>query len=126
MDTDRNLLFGVLALQVDLIDTRQFVEACTLWATRKEISLAALLVEKGWIAAGDRDHLDYLLQRKLQRQGGAAGPALASVPDGVKRSLSALGDPDLQRSMAGEPRAGDGGIARTRSTGWPIPTSVTG
>ena len=42
-----------------------------------------------------------------------AGPVLASVPDGVKRSLSALGDPDLQRSMAGEPRAGDGGCPDT-------------
>ena len=34
MDTDRNLIFGVLALQADLIDSVQFVEACTrqgLW-----------------------------------------------------------------------------------------------
>jgi PAS domain S-box-containing protein len=28
MDTDRNLLFGVLALQADLIDAAQFIEAC--------------------------------------------------------------------------------------------------
>ena len=116
MDTDRNLLFGVLALQSDLIDSRQFVEACTLWATQRRASLAALLIDQGWIVPADQDHLDYLLQRKLQSQGGAAGPALA-VPDGVKRSLSALGDPDLQRSMAGEPRPGIGD-AWTRWTGW--------
>jgi hypothetical protein len=30
-DGDRNLLFGLLALQLDLIDQRQFVEACTTW-----------------------------------------------------------------------------------------------
>ena len=30
IETDRNLLFGVLALQADLIDTRKFVDACTL------------------------------------------------------------------------------------------------
>jgi hypothetical protein len=33
MDTDRNLLFGVLALQGDLIRPDQFVEACTTWPT---------------------------------------------------------------------------------------------
>src|SRR5207249_3216411 len=35
MDTDRNLLFGVLALQADLIDPQQFIEACLLWTSRK-------------------------------------------------------------------------------------------
>jgi len=37
---DRNLLFGVLALQSDLIDHQQFVQACTLWSLRKEAPLA--------------------------------------------------------------------------------------
>lgn len=100
MDADRNLLFGVLALQADLIDPHQFVEACTLWATRKESSLAALMVDPGWILSSDQDHLDYLLQRKMQRQEGAIGPALASLPDEVKRSLAALGDVDLERSLS--------------------------
>ena len=29
MDSDRNLLFGVLALQADLLDPVRFAEACT-------------------------------------------------------------------------------------------------
>jgi hypothetical protein len=106
MDSDRNLLFGVLALQADLIDSHQFIEACTLWASRKESTLAALLVERGWILPADQAHLDYLLQRKMERHGGAFGSALASVPDEVKRSLAALGDADLDRSLAGEPLVG--------------------
>jgi hypothetical protein len=36
MDTDRNLLFGVLALQLDYIDREGFVNPCATWATRKE------------------------------------------------------------------------------------------
>jgi hypothetical protein len=36
METDRNLLSGVLAMQADLITQDQFVQACTLWTTRKE------------------------------------------------------------------------------------------
>ena len=107
MDTDRNLLFGVLALQAGLIDPHQFVDACTLWASRKDNSLESLLVERGWILPGDTDHLNYLLQRRVQRHGGATGPALASVPDEVKRSLAALGDADLQRSLTGEPQVDD-------------------
>src|SRR5271165_1664081 len=49
MDTDCNLLYGVLALQADLIDSQQFVEVCSLWTTRKNVPLADLLVERGWI-----------------------------------------------------------------------------
>src|SRR6516225_3653575 len=93
MDHDRNLLFGVLALQADLIDSVQFVEACTLWTARKQMTLAALLVERGWITPADKAHVDYLIERKLQKHGGDAQASLAAAPDHVKRSLAALEDP---------------------------------
>jgi hypothetical protein len=35
MDTDHNLLFGVLALQADLLDNDPFAAACSAWAARK-------------------------------------------------------------------------------------------
>jgi PAS domain S-box-containing protein len=100
MDTDRNLLFGVLALQADLIDAQQFVEVCTLWTTRKDALLADLLLERGWIVPADRAHLDYLVGRKLARAGGASA-SLATVGDEVRRSLAGLADADIQRSLAG-------------------------
>jgi PAS domain S-box-containing protein len=103
MDTDRNLLFGVLALQADLIDTAQFVEACTLWTTRKHTPLAELLIERGWLVPADKAHLDYLLERKLARNDGDARASLAGAADDIKRSLAALGDPDIQQSLAGLP-----------------------
>src|SRR5262245_30659574 len=99
MDTDRNLLFGIVALQAGLIDAGQFVEGCTLWATRKNVSLAELLLERGWILPADKAHVDYLLERKLQKHGGDARAGLASVPDDIKRSLAALNDPDVERSL---------------------------
>jgi PAS domain S-box-containing protein len=101
MDTDRNLLFGVLALQADLIDQRQFLEACLLWTSRKDAPLADLLVERGWLVPEDRAHLDYLLARKLHRHGGDPRAGLARIPDDVKRSLATLQDGDVQRSLAG-------------------------
>src|SRR5262245_14353229 len=104
MDTDRNLLFGVLALQADLIDPRQFLEACLLWTSRKNVALPELLVERGWIVPADREHLDYLLGRKLQKHGGDPKASLAALPDDIKCSLAALDDDDIRRSLAGPPR----------------------
>ena len=43
MDTDRNLLFAVLALQDDLLDRERFVQVCTLWAVRKDTPIAELV-----------------------------------------------------------------------------------
>ena len=100
MDTDRNLLFGVLALQADLIAAQQFVEICSLWTTRKNVPLAELLIERGWILPADREHVDYLLERKLHKHDGDLRASLATVGDDIKRSLAAVDDPDIRRSLA--------------------------
>jgi hypothetical protein len=34
LDTDRNLHFGALALQADLLDPERFAGACAPWGTR--------------------------------------------------------------------------------------------
>jgi hypothetical protein len=70
MDTERNLLFGALALQIGLIDADQFVEVCKLWSARKTVPLNALLIRCGWIQPTDADYLEYLLERMLERCGG--------------------------------------------------------
>ncbi|HEV3120879.1 MAG TPA: serine/threonine-protein kinase [Isosphaeraceae bacterium] len=102
MDADRNLLFGVLALQGDLIDAAQFVEACTAWANHKAKPLADLLVERGWINPDDRAHIDYFLARKLRKHEGDAHKSLMEVAGaGVQNILAELNDPEVQRSMAG-------------------------
>lgn len=100
MDTDRNLLFGVIALQAELIDAGQFIDACLLWTSRKDVPLADLLVERGWILPDDRAHVDYLLDRKLRKHGGDPRASLAAIPDEVKRSLAALQDDAIQHSLA--------------------------
>jgi PAS domain S-box-containing protein len=105
MDTDRNLLFGVIALQADMIDPAQFIEACLLWTGRKQQALADLLVERGWISGADRGHVDYLLERKLRKHGGDVRASLAAIPDHVRHTLADLGDEDIQRSLAGPPSA---------------------
>jgi PAS domain S-box-containing protein len=106
VDTDRNLLFGVLALQADLLDADQFIKACTLWTTRKETSVPALLIELGWITPGDKADVERLLERKLKKHGGNPKAGLRDVADHIKRSLAGLQDDDIQRSLAGLPEPG--------------------
>src|SRR5262249_18372232 len=58
---------------------------------------------RGWIRADDQAHVDYLLQRKLEKHGGEVRTGLAAIGDDVKRSLAALGDADIERSLADLP-----------------------
>jgi PAS domain S-box-containing protein len=101
MDTDRNLLFAVLALQVDLLDRDRFVQACTLWAGHKDRPIADLLIEQGWLTPDDRADVQRLLARKLKKHRGDVQASLATVGNDVLHSLLAVGDPDVQRSVAG-------------------------
>src|SRR5262249_28920872 len=102
MSADRNLLFGVLAFQADLLDAQRFAEACSAWAARKETPLADLLVERGWLTPGDRDDVEKLVRRKLEKHKGDARASLAEVTtDTVRRSLAAGPAPELQGSIAG-------------------------
>jgi tetratricopeptide (TPR) repeat protein/tRNA A-37 threonylcarbamoyl transferase component Bud32 len=92
MDADRNLLFGVLALQADIVDADRFAETCSAWAARKTMPLADLLHERGWITAEERDHVEFLLERKLRKHGGNAQASLAAAADYRVRSLIAAAD----------------------------------
>jgi serine/threonine-protein kinase len=102
MDTDRNLLFGVLALQTDLLTAAQFAEACSAWAARKDTPLADLLVERGWLSPSDRADVDKLLAGKLARHGGDARAGLAeATTDQVRQSLAGVNDDAVRQSLAG-------------------------
>jgi serine/threonine-protein kinase len=99
---DRNLLFGVLALQADLIDNGRFAEVCLAWAARKDMPLADLLVERGWLTAEERGHVQFLLDRKLKKHGGDARAGLAEVAtDQVRQSLAGVHDAAVRQSLAG-------------------------
>src|SRR5262245_36161588 len=92
--TDRNLLFGVLALQADRLDARQFAEACSAWSASKDRELADLLVERGWLTADDRRDVERLLQRKLKKHAGDAQASLAAALRAPDRAvLERVADP---------------------------------
>jgi Tfp pilus assembly protein PilF len=100
-DSDRNLLFGVLALQADLIDANRFAEACTAWSARKDTPLASLLVERGWLTAEDRQGVEQFLERKLKKHGGDVHASLAEVmSDPVRQTLTNVADPVIHQTLS--------------------------
>jgi tRNA A-37 threonylcarbamoyl transferase component Bud32 len=105
--TDRNLLFGVLALQTDLLDPSRFAEICSAWAGRKDTPLADLLVERGWLTPQDRADVERLLERKLHKHAGDEHASLtASTGPEAHQILTKLLDTDVQKSVADLPERG--------------------
>src|SRR5262249_33388412 len=99
VDTDHNLLFGVLALQADIITSDQFVEACTTWAARKGAPLADVLTDRGWVAPTERATIEHLMQLKLKKYGGDAHASLTAVADdSARRALARVPDPEVERT----------------------------
>src|SRR5581483_8519737 len=94
MDADQNLYFGVLALQADFIDAVQFADACKEWGTRKDVPLAQLLEERGWLTAAQRSELEQRQRPPLRRQQESVSGGLATVTDpapGVASTESCAG-----------------------------------
>ena len=98
---DRSLLFGLIALQVGLIDQAQLVAAFQAWARDKDRPLAEHLAARGDIDAGDRAAVEALAARHLKRHGGDVEKSLAAIhaDRSTQESLAGLGDPRLVASL---------------------------
>ena len=70
--SDRNLLFGLLALQNGLINQGQLVAAFQAWTLDKARALADHLVGRGDLDADDRSVVDALVAHHLKKSGGVA------------------------------------------------------
>lgn len=101
METDRNVLFAVLALRAGLIDADQFAAACDRWSPERKRPLANLLVQPGGLNGQDQQHVEYLLERHTQ-QHGSAEKALAALADAsVRSAIAGVRDPELRDWLAG-------------------------
>ncbi len=106
VDVDRNLLFGVIALQDDLIDRVQFSDVCAGWAVRMEISLADLLIERGWISAEERREVGRKVERKIKKHNGDVRASLGEAAGAdVRDAIRAADRPEFRDSLATLPPA---------------------
>jgi uncharacterized protein (TIGR03067 family) len=88
VDRNLDLLFGVLALQADLLTSAQFIEACSACTARKETSLADLVVKRGWLTSADKADVQRLVERKLKKHAGSIQDSLAEAAGPVLQQSS--------------------------------------
>src|SRR3954470_20568834 len=98
---DRDLLFGLLALQNGLINQGQLVAAFQAWTLDKARALADHLVRRGDLDADDRSAVDALVARHLKKHGGDVERSLAATPAGrsTRKSLARIDDPDVADTL---------------------------
>jgi eukaryotic-like serine/threonine-protein kinase len=101
-ETPRDLLFGLLALQIGLIDQDQLLAAFSAWSRSKGKTLAEILLDRGSIDAESRSLLAAMADKQLKLHGGDTEKSLAAVATGpsTREKLAALGDTDLIASLA--------------------------
>jgi serine/threonine protein kinase/tetratricopeptide (TPR) repeat protein len=102
-DADRHFLFGLLALQVGLIDQAQLVAAFHAWTRDKARPLADHLQALGHLNLEQRGLIKALAAQHLKKHGGDAEKSLTAVGVGasVRRSLAAIGDPQINSTLVG-------------------------
>jgi WD40 repeat protein len=99
---DRNLLFGVLALQLDFVSRDAFLAAMAAWIAQKTKPLGELLVERQSIAPRDYQLLSAIAEEHVANRGAASTKGLtASLGplDSVQRDLEKLPDPEVQAAL---------------------------
>src|SRR5438270_137121 len=98
MQSDRNLLFGILAVQLDFISRDALIAAMHAWVLDKSKPLGQILVAHKALAPERRVLLDGLVQAHLEQHGGDPQQSLAALrptPD-VCDPLRQVADPDVQ------------------------------
>ncbi len=99
---DRNLLFGILALQMDFVSRDALLAAMQAWVFDKAKDLGQLLREQGALGADEQALLEALVRKHLERHGDDAAKSLAAVSSigSVRQELERVADADLHASLA--------------------------
>jgi eukaryotic-like serine/threonine-protein kinase len=108
---DRNLLFGILAVQMDFISRDALVTGMNAWVITKNKLLGEILVEQKAMSADRRTLLEALVNEHLKQHDNDPGKSLAAVSSlgSVKEDLKKIPDADVQASLVhvAETRAPD-------------------
>ncbi len=99
---DRNLLFGIIALQLDFISRDQLIAAMSAWVLDKHKPLGEVLSEQGALSVEDREAIESLVRRHLLRHDNdpeRSLAALSAIGERLRDDLSRIADPDVQASL---------------------------
>jgi hypothetical protein len=100
--SDRNLLFGILALQMDFISREALIKAMHAWVLEKAKPLGQILREHGTLAEEEHALLEALVRKHLAKQGDDAEQSLAALSSvgSLRQELEQVADPDVHASLA--------------------------
>ena len=99
---DRNLLYGMLALQMNFVRRDALLAAMQAWVFDKAKPLGQILADQGQLTTERRQVLDRMLDEHLRAYDDDAHKSLAgvAVPAAVRNDLCALADADVQASLS--------------------------
>src|SRR5580704_5661911 len=97
---DRNLLFGILALQMDFINRDQLVAAMHAWVLAKAKPLAQVLQEQGALTQSRRALLEPLVNEHIVQHGNDPQKSLMALGSvtSLQHDLKQITDTDVQAS----------------------------
>ncbi len=118
---ERELLFGLIALQNGLIQPAQLVAAFHAWTGEKSRPISEHLVALGHLDPARCALVEAMAALHVEAHGGDAEKSLAAVPVGrsIREGLAGLKDPDIEATLGhvvsghGSTRDGDADPDRT-------------
>ena len=102
MNSNRNLIFGLLGLQNGLIDSGMLVAAFQAWTLDRTQTLAEHLINRGSIDEQQQRVLDLMVDIHLKKHGNDPEQTLNSftIDAVLRRSLATVGDESIDQSLA--------------------------
>jgi WD40 repeat protein/serine/threonine protein kinase len=99
---DRNLLFGILALQMDFISRDALIEAMHTWVLKKNKQLGEILLNQKALKPDTNDLLEALVDKHLEMHGNDPEKSLISVSSigSLRDDLHKIADQELEASLA--------------------------
>ncbi len=102
VDADRNLLFGLLALQNNFIDRDALLDAFSRWMHDRENPLGQVLRDRGALSPDEHELLAALVAKHLEKFGDDPRKSLEHLSSigSVRDDLSRVADAEIQGSLA--------------------------
>lgn len=100
--TDRNLLVGILALQMEFIDHVKLINAMQAWIFQKPTNLEDLLHQQQAINQETREFLKAMAEKHIQLHDNDAGKSIAALSSvsSVRKRLHDLKDSEVDQSLS--------------------------
>ena len=98
---DRNLLFGIVALQMDFVGRDALVAAMNAWVLEKSKPLGQILEVQKALTRSRRVILDALVDEHVRQHGGDPARSLAALSsvDTARSAFGAVADSEVQASL---------------------------